>query len=453
LRTLMGLISIGLGVLAMVIAPAAAEMPYEVWGIDQSNSFGKTFGGTLYIYDGKDLERGRRAAEAVPEQIDLSLEVATLCFAKTRDNPVRPHMMAMNASQSHAIISFVASGHVLIMEARTRTPIDCIRTSVGAGGARQVHLAAPAPDESYIAVANQNGKLFERIDTDYATNTFALNIAAGIDLANCTTPNGFPCQDMDLRPDNAPICPIIDATSRYVFVTLRGGGLFVVDATQTPMQIVAEYDINTVHPNGCLGAQAGEKMYVDSGGGTATHLFGADLYVFPVTGFSPLNPPNIPTPAVVFSDTSEEADAHGATLTKHHRYLWVADRGRNFIWVIKTQTDEVVNEIPLAGRVSDDPTPDLLVTSPNGSHVFMSLRGPNPLTGDPHVSTGSTPGIGVIEVRQGGRSGIFKAVAPVSNVDQGGVERADVHALTIRLKREQSRGGLTLPGETIRLRP
>jgi hypothetical protein len=192
LRTLMGLISIGLGVLAMVIAPAAAETPYEVWGIDQSNSFGKTFGGTLYIYDGQDLERGRRAAEAVPEQIDLSLEAATLCFAKTGDNPVRPHMMAMNASQSHAIISFVASGHVLIMEARTRTPIDCIRTSVGAGGARQVHLAAPPPDESYIAVANQNGKLFERIDTDYATNTFVLNTTAGIDLANCTTPERLP---------------------------------------------------------------------------------------------------------------------------------------------------------------------------------------------------------------------------------------------------------------------
>jgi hypothetical protein len=418
----------------MVAAPAAAETPYEVWGIDQSNSPGKTFGGTLYIYDGKALERGHHTADAVPEQVDLSLGAAALCFAKTGANPVRPHMMAINASQSHAIISFVASGHVLIMEARTRTPIDCIRTSVGAGGARQVHLAIPSPDESYIAVANQNGKLFERIDTDYATNSFVLNTQALINLATCTTPNGLPCQDPGIRPDNAPICPIIEATSRYVFVTLRGGGLFVVDATQTPMQIVAEYDLDTVHPNGCLGVQVGEKMYVDSGGGTAAHLFGADLYAFPVTGFSPLNPPNVPAPTVVLSDTSAEADAHGATLTKHQRYLWIADRGRNFIWVIETQTDEVVNEIPLGGRVSDDPTPDLLVTSPNGSHVFVSLRGPNPLTADPHVSTGSTPGIGVIKVRQGGRDGTFEALAPVTNVDQGGVERADVHALTIRLK-------------------
>lgn len=88
----------------------------------------------------------------------------------------------------------------------------------------------------------------------------------------------------------------------------------------------------------------------------------------------------------------------------------------------------------LAGNVSTDPTPDLLATSPNGSHVFMSLRGPNPLTADPHVSTGSTPGVGVIKIQEGGSSGTFEAFAPVTNVDGGGVERADIHALTIRYK-------------------
>jgi len=425
-------------VASMPVATAAAGAPahdkYEVWAVDQSNSFGKTFGGTLYIYDGKDLERGRSGGRAVPEVIDLGGAASARCFELTGVNPVRPHMIAMNPSQTHAIISFVATGHVLIMDARTRTPIDCIRTSPGAGGARQVHFAIPSPDETYLAVANQNGKLFERIDTDYATNTFVLNSAAMIDLATCVTPNGVACQDATVRPDNAPICPIIESTSRYVFVTLRGGGLFVVDAKKTPMEIVAEYDVETVHPNGCLGAQVGEKMYVDSGGGTAAHLYGADIYAFPVTGFSASNPPNVPAPTVVLSDASEDADAHGATLTRHQRYLWIADRGRNFIWVIDTATDEVVNEIPLAGAASDDPTPDLLATSPNGSHVFMSLRGPNPLTADPHVSTGSTPGVGVIRVTQGGRSGTVESVAPATNVDSSGLERADVHALTIRLK-------------------
>jgi len=427
------------GVLAVVLAATmtalvSGEDAYEVWAIDQSNSPGLTYGGTLYIWEGQALEPANSAGQAVPEKIDLAGAAAALCFAKTGAQPVRPHMLAVNPSQTHAIVSFVASGHVLFLDAATRQPVDCIRTSVGAGGARQVHFAIPSPDETYVSVANQNGKLFERINTDYATNTFVLDTAATINLATCTTPNGLPCQSPTLRPDNAPICPIIDSTSQYTFMTLRGGGLFVVDSTATPMQIVAEYDDDVVAANGCLGAEVPGKMYIDSGGGTATNLYQANLYAFPVTGFSAANPPNTPAPRLIFSEDVEHADAHGAALTKHLKYLWIADRGRNFLFVVDTTTDQVVNRIPLETAFAPDPTPDLLAVSPNGSHAFMSLRGPNPLTADPHVSTGSTPGVGVLKVLESGRHARFEAVAPVTNVDAAGVERADVHAMTIRIK-------------------
>jgi DNA-binding beta-propeller fold protein YncE len=423
---------------AVVMAAAATAFSsgrdaYEVWAIDQSNSPGLTFGGTLYIWDGHALEQAHAAADATPEKIDLAGDAAALCFAKTGANPVRPHMLATNPSQTHAIVSFVASGHVLFLDAATRQPVDCIRTSVGAGGARQVHFAIPSPDETYVSVANQNGKLLERINTDYATNTFVLDSAATIDLAGCTTPNGLPCQAAGLRPDNAPICPIIDSTSRYTFVTLRGGGLFIVDSTKTPMEIVAEYDDGTVAANGCLGAEVPGKMYIDSGGGTPTNLYQANLYAFPVSGFSAANPPNTPAPRVIFAEDDEGADAHGAALTKHLKYLWIADRGRNFLFVVDTATDAVVNRIPLATGFAPDPTPDLVAISPNGSHAFMSLRGPTPLTADPHVSTGTTPGVGVLKVLESGRDARFESVAPVSNIDGAGIERADVHAITLRI--------------------
>jgi hypothetical protein len=314
------------------------------------------------------------------------------------------------------------------------------------------------PDDTYVAVANQNGKLYERINTNYATNTFELDPAAGIDLANCITPNGLPCQDAGTRPDNAPICPIIESSGVLNFVTLRGGGLFVIDAKATPMKIVAEYDRDTIHPNGCLGAQVGNKMYVDSGGGTATNLYESDLYAFPLGPglYSDMNGVNTPLPKVVFSEDVEGADSHGAALTKHGKYLWMADRGRNLIWVVDTATDLVVNQIDLApwlslsgkapvvptaemleraghcGHFSPDPTPDLLVLSPEGSHMFLSFRGPSPLSGDPHVSTGATPGVGVVKITESGRNGVFEAIAPMSNVDADGVERADAHALWIR---------------------
>lgn len=96
---------------------------------------------------------------------------------------------------------------MLFLDAATREPVGCV--DVGA----QAHAAYPSPDESNIVVANQNGKLLQRIATDYATDSFVLQDAATLDLATCTTPNGFACQDPDLRPDNAPICPIIDAAA------------------------------------------------------------------------------------------------------------------------------------------------------------------------------------------------------------------------------------------------
>jgi hypothetical protein len=207
-----------------------------------------------------------------------------------------------------------------------------------------------------------------------------------------------------------------------------------VDNRATPRQRVAADDSATVHGNGCLGAEVAGKMYIDSGGGTPTNLHQADLYAFPVSGYSSSNPVNTPAPTVVFSDPSEGADAHGASVSKHGKYVWVADRGRNFLWVVDTATDLIVNTIPLAGDVSDDPTPDLIAFSPNGSHAFMSLRGPNPLTADPHVSTGSTPGVGILKVTESGRNARFEARAATSNVDATGVERSDVHAMVIRLK-------------------
>jgi DNA-binding beta-propeller fold protein YncE len=343
-------------------------------------------------------------------------------------------MIAINPAQSHAIISFVASGHVLFVQAATRQPVECFRTSVGAGGARQAHMSTPLPDGCYVVVANQNGKLFERISTDYGTNTFEHDTMATLNLSTCITPNGLPCESALLRPDNAPICPIVESTSRFTFVTLRGGGLFVVDSRSTPMRIVGEYDSSTVHGNGCLGAEVPGKMYIDSGGGTAANLFQADVYTFPVTGYSAANPPNTPLPSLVFTSDNEGDDAHGAAVTKHGRYLWIANRGLNYLWVVDTATDTIANTIALAGNVSDDPTPDLIAMSPNGSHAFLSLRGPFPLTADPHVSTGSTPGVGILKVTEGGRNAIFEAVAPVSNVDAMGIERADVHAMTVRIK-------------------
>ena len=426
-----------LGLLAL-LGPNAATLGsaggFEVWLIDQSDSFGKTYGGAIHIYEGHDLN-GEDASSAAPTDVlDLSGATAELCVTQTGANPVRPHMLAFNATHSHAVLAFVASGHVVVFEAATRTPVACIRTSAGAGGQRQAHAAQPTPDDAYILVANQNGKRLDRITTNYSTGTFLLDDS--MDLANGVTPNGV-AREFAGRPDNAPIVVVPDATGSLAFVTLRGGGLLVVDPTSTPMEIVAEYDSTTVHANGFAGVEANGSMYINSGaGGHSANPSTFAVYRFPLAGYASLNPPNTPAPVEVFSDhtPSAERDSHGLVATKHGRYLWVFDRALKIAEVFDTSSDARVNTIGLVYPLSGDPTPDLADISPAGDRIFVSLRGPNPLSGSPHAATGSTPGVGVIQVRRGGRDGRLRSVVQISNVDAAGVERADAHGIRVRLK-------------------
>ena len=159
---------------------------------------------------------------------------------------------------------------------------------------------------------------------------------------------------------------------------------------------------------------------------------------FPLSEFSTTpQAPNTPTPTVSFNKSDQEHADAGAARQEDRRGGIASSRllteATTSCSMIDTRTNKVVNRIQLVNELSVDPTPDLLSVSPDGSHVFMSLRGPVPLTADPHVSTGSTPGIGVLKVLQGGRSARFESIARITNVVDG-VERADVHASTVRVK-------------------
>lgn len=421
----------------------------EVWLTDQSGNAGR-----LVIFDAYHVHQ--HALGALPEVVALDPDtnpatttVGDQCRAQTGSAPIRGHMIAFNHAGTHAILSFVASGHVAFIDAATRRPTGCI--DVGA----QAHAAFPAPDDGYVIVANQNGRLLQRITTSYAVNQFTLDEAATLNLATCTTPNGHLCQDAaptqtNVRPDNAPICPVFDSSGRRVFVTLRGGGLFVVDPTSSPMRIISEYDRSTVHPNGCGGVESGGRMYLNAGGGDAANPTEFDVYSFPLsafpgTGFTPVN---TPAPRVILSRDTGDHDAHGMLLTRD-RYLWVADRFANAIEVIDTVTDTHVNTFSLAGPASPDPAPDLMAIHPFLNYAFAALRGPCPLTANApgtNNAVGATPGLALISIDDRGLRGRLQAVARVNNVDAAiascapagtpaSNNRADAHGIAVRRMR------------------
>lgn len=407
------------------------EPAHEVWVVDQSNSVSDG-GGRIHIYDGVALSSG---AQVTPEVIDLGLQTRELCLGETGTSPVRPHMLLFNADHSRAILSFVATGHVVFIDTATRQPVGCIDVGV------QAHAAVPLPDDTAVIVANQNGKLLQRIDTDYATDAYTLDASATLDLASGTTPSGAAVQDPTLRPDNAPICPIVSADGQHGFITLRGGGMFVVDVTSTPLTIIAEYDRSVIAANGCGGLETAGKMYVNAGGGTSATPYENKVYAFAMADFSGTAPfaPNLPLASLVVDRNPNgvaSVDSHGATLVAGGDYAWFADRAANRVDVVDTSTNADLGSFDLVGTLSADPAPDLLDVSPGGTVVYAALRGLKPLTANnPNVNNavGDSPGVGVIRVDAGGTAGSLLRIEGISNVDGDGVENADPHGIRVRL--------------------
>ena len=414
------------------VAAAQDHTAFEIWLVDQSNTRDLAYGGAIHVYDGRRLIAKAGHAVKPLGVINLGGGTAELCFAATGAFPVRPHMIFFNSTNTHAALSFVTSGHVVIFDAHKRRPVACFRTEVGAGGARQAHAAWLTRDDSHLLVANQNGKKLERIRTDYARNVYVQEPAATLDLAGCTTPNGLPCQAPDLRPDNAPICGIVGSDNGPSFVSLRGGGMFVVDWRATPMKIVSEYDMQNVPANGCGFAEARGWVFANGGGGTPANLDQFSVYRVSMANHTEGGPPNDPGTQIIFNDDAHERDAHGVTTSEGEQFVWVGDRDGNVIEVFDSETGARVTTLNLVSGLSADPTPDLFASSPDRRWVFISTRGPNPLSGDPHSSQGQDPGMLIMTMQDGGWNGEVRGLVRISNIDAAGVERADAHGIAMR---------------------
>lgn len=406
-RHVVAILLLLVGCLVPFWAPAEA---YEVWLTDQSDT-GKESGGFLYIYDGAQLAANPAAAKPTVT-VDFAGDVNKLCEDATKKVVRRPHMLFFTSDQSHAIVSFL-SGHVLFMDAATKKPEACL--SMG----KNVHAAWPTPDQKMAIAANIAEKKFIRIWTDYAGHKYAFDPEK--DVMNLA-----PLESGE-RPDTSPICPITEASSKYAFVTLRGGGLLVVDVTSTPMKVVATLDNNQVHPAGCGGVQVGETMYINSGGGWPIAPLSYDVYALDLS-----NLPKSVSARLVSQRDEKFADSHGMAAVG--RYLWSADRAGNNIEIIDTLSNLSVTSVDLTTDANKDPAPDLMDVSPDGQYVFVGLRGPTPLTGNDKTvnnAKGTIPGVGVVHVDAGGKVGHYKGQAAITNMKDG-KETADNHGIAVR---------------------
>lgn len=393
-----------------MIGPNSQALGYEVWLTDQSDTADKS-GGYLYVFDGAQLAANPEKAEPTTK-IDLSKEINAFCKKETGKAVRRPHMVFFTKDRNYAIISFL-TGQVLFMDASSKQPLGCI--SVG----KNVHAAWPTPDQRLAIAANIKEKTFIRIKTDYASKSFTFDTQH--DVLN------LKALETGDRPDNAPICPITEDSSTYAFVTLRGGGLLVVNVKETPLKVVGSLTNTQIHPGGCGGVQVGSTMYINSGGGWPVAPLSYDIYAIDINSL-----PKSIDAKLVSSRDGKFADAHGMVAVG--QYVWVADRAGNDVEIIDSSSKMSVGTVNLVGSHSPDPAPDLIGVAPDKSYVFTNLRGIHPLTANNkkvNNAKGSTPGILVIKVQSNGKSGSVVGVAGVSNM-KNGKETADPHGIAIR---------------------
>jgi len=378
------IVGLGLAVAASPSAAPAQSAGYEVWLIDQADA--ARGGARLYIFDGAALEAGRSPA---PEVVNLDAAATGV-----GDGPgVRPHLVHFNVSFSHGVIANVATGHVYVIRASDRK----IVASVDVG--EQAHHAEVSPDGAYIIVANQNGKRLARIRADFSSERFSYNRSEDLDLGALQTPG---------QPDNAPICPYLTADRAYV--TLRGGGLYIVDYRATPMRVVQSYTREQVAPAGCGATSLGDRIYVNSGAPTLS-----DLYIF--SG-------KTHTLDKRLNFAWSGADAHG--LARVGTYIWMNNRADGNVVIVSPTTGGLAGYVPSVGG-----TPDIMAAAPSGGYVFVAIRGPNNLTGGP-TAKGVRPGLAVLAAGDGGRNGRLLTFIPMG--DQTALSPNDPHAVAVRRK-------------------
>ena len=399
------IISLAAGLLLLAGAGLAySQDTYEVWAVDQSDSMdGTATGGVLYVFRGTDEDYLQGKATRT-HQIDLLPAAVAGGF----EGGLKPHMTLFSTGATHMLIGHASSGHVYAVDAETKEIVDVVTP----GG--NSHAAIPAPNNQFMLVADIPGKTIYKVATDYQAGKG--NIFGAI---------------QSLEVNGKPICPIITADSRFGYITLAAGGLDIVDLER--MTVAHSYTDKEIGPNGCGGIQRGDVMFVNSG--NADPAVVDFIYAF--------DNAKLPGKPDLYAVPQSGNDSHALVMVGN--YLWGFNRASNTVNVHDVSKSpfanadpadrmRMVHAIDLQGRTLKDAAPDLADMSPSGKVVFIAQRGPRPLSANDKAfdnAKGNAPGVGVIEVTQGGRGGRARAHYSLSHV-VGGADIADIHALRVR---------------------
>jgi len=399
-------------------SPAAASpspspaQAYELWVADQGET-SPAGGGTLHIYRSDDLAK----ADPKPSHT-VNLAEAGLGIGDGVGK--HPHSITFNPTLTHAVISYVTSGHVQVIRVADRKIVASFKFPGSAAGAAQAHASAVTPANDAIIVANQGAKKLQRIKADFANDKYSLDPAGDLDLS---------ALEDATHTGNLPVIPVFSKDGKFMYVPQRGGGSYTIDATATPMKVLGTVGKADIGLQSCCATFVGDAVWTTAqGGATSTTSFN----LYKVTGL-----PNAPTAKKILSRTGS-VESHGVLLVG--KYLWVVDRFANTLDIFDTtgEAGEPVKSMTLASGAlaGRDPAPDIMDLAPDGKTVFLSLRGKAPVTSnikDLNNSVGDVGGFAILAVKDDGRDATVSSfiALPLS----AGANVVDPHGLRVRVVR------------------
>ncbi len=345
---------------------------YEVWATDQGTN-------TIYVYEGTEGE----------DEFDLLEEIDT---TEETDGFV-PHMVHFTSDYEYAAVACTAGQRTLVYRTADKELVGDIETGAGS------HFAGFTPEDDAIIVDVIGESEIARIDADLENEEFDIDEVIEIDesIEGLTEQEG------------APICHSYDHNGRSLHTlgpSYNNAGLVVVDHE--------DFSVDTAVPGEELPTNCGtmphpteEKFYLTAGLPTPTDDEGEPIEGQEGVGDYYVLDTEDGATDIHHTDSSRGVDAHGFWFTPDGEELWVLNRETNDGVVIDPETDEVIEEIDAFGpnqpedpeNTADRDAPDILWASPDGEWMFATLRGPAPLSGDPHAATGVTPGVAILNTQ------------------------------------------------------
>jgi DNA-binding beta-propeller fold protein YncE len=407
--------------------PSLARTAHEVWSLDQGTDL-------IHVHDS-------RADLAEVAAIDVSPETLRAAgFAAAPAGVVTvPHMIEFDSQGRYAFIASTSGGVTIVVDARAKQVVAVLPTGPG------THMASITPDDGEVWVSvlgpatvttpeQQAQRALVQItfgNLDRRDPGFAIGARVEVKAALDAYLAGEEVDASGWAPfiDHRPVCHQFTPDGREAWVTLgpgwNNGGLFVLDLDTH--EVSAAWDPGVVKANCGVGVNAdGSRVIANWSGRVEAGNDGeGEWYVFDAASKQLLQ-----------TESARGLDAHGVRFTRDGRHIWAVNRNSDNALVIDATTFEVVREYEAFAD-----TPDILDFAPDDSVLYVTQRGPTPVSGAPHAATGETPGVLVASTDTGEAQRLL--APPVATRASDGAVINDIHGVGVRaLSRAEVAGGL-----------